>query len=75
MKGKPTVTLADVIRLDARLATWCPRCQRPGRYLDPKELAERHGDVTRLNVIARRLWIMVGPKLPEAGCGRMSSDK
>jgi hypothetical protein len=64
MKGKPSVTLADVIRLDVRLATWCPWCQRTGRYLDPKDLAREYGEVTRLNVIGRR---MVCTKCGERG--------
>jgi hypothetical protein len=55
MKGKPGVTLADVIRLDARLATWCPRCHCSGRYLDPVDLARRHGNAATLNTISHHL--------------------
>jgi hypothetical protein len=66
MKSKPSLSLADVIRLDARLATWCPRCQRPVRYLDPRDLAREYGEVTRLSVIGRR---MVCSRCGERGAG------
>jgi hypothetical protein len=55
MKAKPSVTLAEVIRLDARLATWCPRCQRSGRYLDPKELVKQYGPAIHLSAIGRHM--------------------
>jgi hypothetical protein len=52
---KPSVTLIDVIRLDARRTTWCPRCERSGPYLDPVELAARYGKATTLNTISHHL--------------------